>query len=313
MKQVGIIGGSGFIGSYITKKFLEEGFGVRISSRDISKKENYQHLKNLDKSENLEIYSLDVRNLDALKKFAEGCDILVHSGTPFQLDVKDPKKELLDPTIKGTESFLTVVSELKSLKKVVFLASVAAFNTAFPLPADDKSPDHVYSENDDPFIHEDNHPYAQAKYFADQTVRKFVKEHPDIRFEVVSVYPTFVTGKSLSNRQDSTSTGMQFLLKNKIAPNPFVEMLFQQDLEFALVDVADVAESIFKAATKKGLHGKNYLLTSESWKVSDITLMLNKQQPTGKLRIVYSNDAATKDLGVHFKPAIVPLNQFEQE
>lgn len=311
MKRLGIIGGSGFIGSYITKKFLKEGFNVRVSTRDLSKKENYQHLEYLPNADNLEIRSLNVLDVHALKKFADGCDILVHSGTPFQLDVKDPQEELFDPTIKGTDNFLTVVSELKSLKKVVFLASVAALNTAFPLPADDKNPDHVYSENDPPFIHQDNHPYAQAKYFADQTVRKFVKEHPDIRFEIVSVYPTFVTGKSLSNRQDSTSTGLQFLLKNKIAPNPFVEMLFQQDLEFALVDVADVAESVFKAATKKGLHGKNYLLTSESWKISDISLMLNKQQPVGKPRLVYSNEAATKNLGIHFKPASVPLNKFE--
>ncbi|BAX81756.1 NAD-dependent epimerase/dehydratase family protein [Labilibaculum antarcticum] len=36
MKKVGIIGGSGFIGSHTTKKFLQEGFKVRVSTTDIS-------------------------------------------------------------------------------------------------------------------------------------------------------------------------------------------------------------------------------------------------------------------------------------
>ena len=41
MKKVGIIGGAGFIGSYNTKKFLEEGYQVKVSATDISKKEKY--------------------------------------------------------------------------------------------------------------------------------------------------------------------------------------------------------------------------------------------------------------------------------
>jgi nucleoside-diphosphate-sugar epimerase len=39
MKKVGIIGGSGFIGSYNTQKFLDEGYKVKVSTTDISKKE----------------------------------------------------------------------------------------------------------------------------------------------------------------------------------------------------------------------------------------------------------------------------------
>jgi hypothetical protein len=51
--------------------------------------------------ENLEIVPLKVDNKDQLKAFVNGCDIVIHGGTPFQLDIKDPKTELLDPTIKG--------------------------------------------------------------------------------------------------------------------------------------------------------------------------------------------------------------------
>jgi|GEM_PF-1870221 len=83
MKTVGIIGGSGFIGSYTTKKFLQEGFKVRVSTTDISKPEKYGHLKSLPNAENLEIIPLNVVNKDQLKEFVNGCDIVVHGGTPF--------------------------------------------------------------------------------------------------------------------------------------------------------------------------------------------------------------------------------------
>jgi dihydroflavonol-4-reductase len=66
-------------------------------------------------------------------------------------------------------------------------------------------------------------------------------------------------GPALSNRDDSTSMGLQYLFKNRIAPNPFVQMLYDHDMEFAIVDVRDVAEGIYRAATKNGLHGKTVL------------------------------------------------------
>ncbi len=310
MKTVGIIGGSGFIGSHTTKKFLQEGFKVRVSATDISKSEKYDHLKNLPNAENLEILPLKVENKSQLKEFTKGCDIVVHGGTPFQLDVQDPKTELFDPTIKGTENFLEVINDTPGIEKVVFIASVASYNTNFPLLPEGKNDSDTIDENDNPFMSEESHPYAQAKFIANQTVEKFIKEHPNSDFEITSVSPVAVMGKSLSQREDSTSSGLQFLFKNKIAPNPFVQMLFDTDTEFAIVDVKDVANGIYNSSTKKGLHGKNYLLSCESWKVSDITRMLNNEKPNGNAKIVYKNENAKKELGIEFNPAEVPLKEF---
>jgi nucleoside-diphosphate-sugar epimerase len=312
MKTVGIIGGSGFIGSHVTKKFLQEGFKIRVSATDISKLEKYSHLKSLTNAEHLEIVPLKVENRNQLKEFVIGCDIVVHGGTPFQLDVQDPKTELFDPTIKGTENFLEVINDTPSIEKVVFIASVASYNTNFPLPAGGKSPRDTFDENDIPFSSEEGHPYAQAKFIANQTVEKFIKEHSDAHFEITSVSPTGVMGKSLSNREDSTSSGLQFLFKNKIAPNPFIQMMYDNDIEFALVDVKDVADAIYSAAIKKGLHGKNYLLSSESWKISDISAMLNDKKPSQQARIIYKNDAAKRDLEIDFNPVIIPLTEFSK-
>jgi dihydroflavonol-4-reductase len=310
MKKVGIIGGSGFIGSYNTKKFLGEGYAVKVSTTDLSKMEKYEHLLQLPNAQHLEIVQLDVEDKIALLRFLKDCSIVIHGGTPFQLDVKDPKAELFDPTIKGTENFLEAVQQIPGIEKVVIIASVAGYNTNFPLLPGNKTRDQQFNEDDEPFMSEESHPYGQAKFLANQTVKKYIGDHPKLDFEITTVSPVFVVGKAISTRQDSTSMGMQYLFKNKIAPNPFVQMLYDNDTEFAMVDVADVAECIYKAATTNGLHGKNYLLSSETYRVSDIHLMLNNQAPKHKPEIFYSNNLAKKELGVVFNPAIIPLHQF---
>ena len=310
MKTAGIIGGSGYIGSYVTKRFLEEGFKVRVSATDIKKKKKYDHLKQLPGAENLEIVPLDTRDVASLKTFVDGCNVVVHGGTPFQLDVNDAAKELFEPTIKGTENFLNVIHESSTVRKVVIIASVASYNTGYPMPVPEKPADYLYTENDEPHLNEEGHPYAQAKYHADQTVRKFVADHPDSDVEIVSVFPVGVMGPALSMRDDSTSMNLQYLFKNKIAPNPFVQMLYDNDMEFAIVDVRDVAEGIYRAATTDGLHGKQYYLSNESWKVSDMTRMLNNEPVQEKRRFVYSGKNAERDLGISYKPAKISFGDY---
>ena len=180
MQTVGIIGGAGFIGSYVTKIFLEENYKVKVSSTDINNKSKYEHLLTLSNADkNLEIISLDVRDKIALENFVKGCDIAVHGGTPFKLDVKDPQTELLEPTVTGTQNFLEVISKSNQLKKVVFIASVAVWNTSF-LRFCDYDANHIFSENDTPYFSENDHPYGQAKFLADQEVKKFITKSQSV-------------------------------------------------------------------------------------------------------------------------------------
>ena len=310
MKKAGIIGGAGFIGSHITKRFLETGFDVKVSTTNISNQEKYKHLMELNHADHLHISELNVEDKKQIEEFVKDCDIIVHGGTPFQLDFKDPKLELFDPTIKGTENFLAVLKNTPSIEKAVFIASVAAWNTNFPLPPGGKTPSDTFSENDTPFISEESHPYAQAKFIANQTVNNFIENNPNLDFEITSVSPVMVMGKSLSNREDSTSTGLQFLFKNKIAPNPFIQMFYETDTELAMIDVKDVAEAVYKAATTSQLHGKNYLLSSETYPVSDVTRMLNNQNPKHTPKIIYQNKMAIHELGLSIQSVKSSLNQF---
>ena len=59
-------------------------------------------------------------------------------------------------------------------------------------------------------------------------------------------------------------------------------MFYDTDMEFAVVDVKDVAQGVYKSATISGLHGKNYLLSSETYPVSDISLNYSFQKKNAK-------------------------------
>ncbi|MBP0903928.1 NAD-dependent epimerase/dehydratase family protein [Mariniflexile gromovii] len=310
MKKAGIIGGSGFIGSYITKQFLDHGFQVKVSTTDITRKDKYEHLMVFNHSENLYISELDVTDKNALKDFVSDCDVVIHSGTPFILDFEDPKTQLFDPTIKGTENFLEVINNTPSIEKVVFVASVAAYNTNFPFPAGTKSFTDTFNETDVKFTSNESHPYAQAKFLANQAVENFIKKNSDLHFEISSVSPVMVIGKALSIREDSTSGNIQFLIKNNMAPNDFMKAIFDNDVPFAMVNVEDVAIATYKTANKKGLHGKNYLLSSETYKASDIHAMLNHKAPKENPIVIYQNNLAKHDLGMQFKPVKEALNSY---
>jgi hypothetical protein len=310
--KVGIIGGAGFIGSYVTKKFLEEGYTVNVSTKNIRNKLRYQHLHKLKGHENLEINPIDLMDKTSLRLFLRDCDMVVHAGTPFQLNVRDPQKELFEPTILGTEHLLDVVADSPQIRKLVIVASVAAYNTDYPLSVASRPMDYVYTEDDIPFARETSHPYAQAKYHADQAVQHFIDNHPDLHCEIVNLYPVFVVGNSLSEKRNSASQHLQMLIKNNIAPDAYVAMLFQQDVELAMITVEDVAECIYRSAIKPGLHNERFLLSSESWRVSDIASMLNGQQPKGSPRTVYSNQKAREVLGVNFQSVQNTLMSFRQ-
>jgi hypothetical protein len=53
-------------------------------------------------------------------------------------------------------------------------------------------------------------------------------------------------------------------------------------------------------------------LSSETYPVSDVSLMLNHQQPKNNAIIIYKNELAQKDLGMKFRPVQETLNNYSK-
>jgi nucleoside-diphosphate-sugar epimerase len=300
--RVGIIGGAGFIGSYCTRLFVEKAHRVKVGVTDKAKKSKYEHLFTLAPGGNLDVAQVNVLQKDTLAAFITGCQYLVHAGTPFQLDVANPQEDLFNPTVQGTKNLLDAILEAGTVERVVFVSSVSSYNTNFPFPPDGKNPQDLITEQATPYYSEASNPYAQAKFKAHQVVEQFLKEHQDITFDIVTLSPASVVGKQLSGRNDSTTAGFQHLVKNGSAPNAYFEMLYAANPYLALIAVEDVASSIYAATTRKGNHGANFLLSSESYRISDMQLLLNGKEAVDEPIKVYANDLAEERLDLKIQP-----------
>lgn len=306
-KTVAIIGGAGFIGSHTVKKFLSEGYEVRASVRDKTNKKFYEHLFNLGK---IDIHELDVTDYSKVLVFVKGAENVIHAGTPFYFGAKDAQNEMFNPTVAGTENVIEACEQTDAVKKLVLISSTVAINSYVPVSAYDpnKGEDHVFTEKDEPNCLDTHDPYCRAKYEADQKFRKYVNEHSNSKFEIISLYPGFVVGAPLSGRQDSSSFQLLYGFKNKMTEVPAVKMFFDNNTEFAMVAVEDVAEAAYLATKIPNLHGEKYLISNEAWRTHDIHRMLNGESPQGSMRIQYSNEKVKRELGMKFKPASEPLN-----
>ena len=81
MKKIGIIGGSGFIDSDVISLFLKNLYDVKVSIDDISQKENYQHLMELQHSDNLYVCELNPQIKSDLNDFTKDCDYVLFMNT----------------------------------------------------------------------------------------------------------------------------------------------------------------------------------------------------------------------------------------
>jgi len=59
---------------------------------------------------------------DALK----AVDFILHTASPYQLNVEDAKRDLLDPAVEGTLNVLRFASKQPSVKRIGITSSFAA-------------------------------------------------------------------------------------------------------------------------------------------------------------------------------------------
>jgi len=230
-RQVVVVTGStGFIASHIVEELLSRGYTVRGTVRSLSSNKN-DHLKKMKRADELlELVQLDMT--DPYEKFVQafkGCDLLIHTASPFSLDVNDPQKELVDPAVNGTLNALKAAVEVK-IKKVILTSSVAAITDE---PIDGK----IFSEED--WNNQSSltrNPYYYSKACQEKAAWNFVKQLPEEnRIKFISMNPFMVIGPSHSKIQginESCSTLHGLIIK---------KFNFIVDLHWGFVDVRDVA------------------------------------------------------------------------
>jgi dihydroflavonol-4-reductase len=235
-----VTGASGFIASHIVDQLLSAGYRVRGTVRSPSSSK-HAHLTALPGAlDRLELVGADLLTPHAFDEAVAGCEYVLHTASPYQLDVADPQRDLVDPAVNGTLSVLESCMRSGSVRRVVLTSSGAAIT--------DRANGHVNTEGDwNTGSSLTRNPYYFSKTLAEQTAWSFL-EQGGIGFDLVAVNPFYVIGPSLGpemNTSHSFFTG---------STNGTVPAILA--LEWPLVDVRDVAGAHVLAMERPAARGR---------------------------------------------------------
>lgn len=186
-------------------------------------------------------------------------DAVVHTASPFHYEVKDAKKDMLDPAIIGTTGILeSIQKSAKAVKKVVITSSFAAI-------ANPSSPPIVYNETiwnemsmDEALTTKDPQAvYRASKTFAERAAWDFVaRESPNFTLTVLN--PPMVYGPvrhAVSSLEDLNTSSKRILNLILGRPRGMVGSPIY-------IDVRDLAEAHVLAITVPEAAGQRFFMTA---------------------------------------------------
>ena len=126
-----VTGAAGFIGSHVVRELLSEGHTVRATVRDVV---NAEFLKELPGAERLEIVKMDLLDRESVDVAVVGCGDVIHCAAALYVGVKDAQKDVVDPSIKGTQNLVDAIDAAGGVSRFIHTSSVAAVRPIAPPP-----------------------------------------------------------------------------------------------------------------------------------------------------------------------------------
>jgi len=244
-----VTGAAGFVASHVVSLLLARGYTVRGTVRSLAKVKDLAPLRALPgAAERLELVEADLLSAAAFEAAAVGCEIVIHTASPYTLDAKDPQRDLVDPAVQGTENVLAACKKAGTVRRVVLTSSMAAIT-------DEPEGDRVLTENDwNTRSTLERNPYYLSKTLAERAAWAFVeRERPG--FDLVVINPFLIIGPSIGPSLNTSNQLFVDLLKGTY---PGV-----MNLTWGFVDVRDVAEAHVRAMENDAASGR-YVCAGET-------------------------------------------------
>jgi dihydroflavonol-4-reductase len=255
-QQLSLVNGAnGHLGNNLVRLLISKGVRVRASVRNNSNKRSFDGL-------DCEVVQSDITDKQSLVRALQGVNTFYAVGAAFKLWAKDPQKELYDVNLKGTRNMVEAAAEA-GVKKIVYVSSIAALNYA-SIPVKESA-----GYNPDR-----RDVYYNSKNDGEKLAFELAKKY---NIEMVAVLPSAMIGGEAFAPLNVSYNVLKLILQKDIP--------VETNIALNWVDVKDVAEGCFLAATK-GKSGERYILANEKCTtIKDTTKIAQQLFPDLKIKL----------------------------
>lgn len=273
MTIVLVTGGSGFVGSHVILKLLEEGHQVRTTVRSASKEAAvHAMLSNGGQQPDgrVRVFEADLISDRGWDAAIAGCDFVLHVASPFPRGVPKDENELIVPARDGTLRVLRAARDA-GVKRVVLTSSFAAIGYGHGRC------DTVFSEEDwTDTAGADVQPYIKSKTIAERAAWDFIRKEGGA-LELSVVNPVGIFGPVLGLELSSSVA----IIKRLLEGMPAVPRIY-----FGIVDVRDLADLHIRAMQTDAARGQRFVAVGDGVvSLLDVARMLRRHFGASASRI----------------------------
>ncbi|WP_341225380.1 NAD-dependent epimerase/dehydratase family protein [uncultured Arcticibacterium sp.] len=231
-KEISLVtGANGHLGNNLVRLLLSEKHEVRASVRNINKQEAFEGL-------NCEVVQADITDRESLKKAFIGVTNLYAVGANFSMWAKNPKVDIYDNNVQGTQNVFDIAQEC-GIKNIVYVSSVASLDFT-------KLPGNV----DNGYNKDRRNWYYNSKNDSDKLALELGKKYG---IRTVVILPSAMIGSKAFKLSYTNNLVLQ-ILNGEIPVDTNVTLNW--------IDVKDVALGAYSAMLK-GRNGERYILSNE--------------------------------------------------
>lgn len=250
-----VTGANGHLGNNLVRLLISKGISVRASVRNIKNNEPFARL-------DCEVVQADITDKQSLINALQGVETFYAVGAAFKLWAKDPKKEIYDVNLEGTKNTIEAAAEA-GVKRIVYVSSIAALNYS-KLP----------TKESNGYNPDRRDMYYNSKNDGERLAFELAKKH---NIELVAVLPSAMIGSEAFAPLNVSYNIINAILKKEIP--------VETNITLNWIDVKDVAEGCYLAATK-GRNGERYILANEKCtSIKDTTKIAQELFPELKIKL----------------------------
>ncbi len=260
MKKVLVTGANGYIAKHIIIELLKKKYIVKGSVRDLkySSKIEADLEKHLDNKVNIEFCKASLDSDEGWLDAADGCDIILHTASPFPSKAPKADSDLIIPAKEGTIRILNAALN-KSIHRVIITSSNAAVYDGNR---------HIFKFNEEIWTDVNANSvsaYTKSKTLAEKAAWEFVSNNSLVKLTTIN--PVLVWGPGIGNHLSSASLNIYKMIMKR-------EMPMIPRMKVPLVDVRDVAKAHIEAIENNESIGKRFLLCENTYWMKDVSLKM---------------------------------------